>query len=125
MLIHLHKRTTLILACLFLILNNLSAQPNEDCLMCHEDPGLTTVRHGKTVSLYENGKVLNKSVHKDVTCASCHTDAAVEEFPHPEILKPVNCGSCHKNAKKYFDAGIHGQALKLNESLIVTRYVFV
>ncbi|MFH1320142.1 MAG: cytochrome c3 family protein [Bacteroidota bacterium] len=82
--------------------------------MCHEDPGLTTVRYGKTKSLHITGKVINKSVHKDVTCASCHTDAAVEEFPHPETLKQVDCGSCHSGPQKYFDAGIHGQALKLN-----------
>jgi len=52
-------------------------------------------------------------MHKDVECASCHPDAAVEEFPHPEILEPVDCGFCHDEANEKFEMGIHGQALKL------------
>ncbi len=81
--------------------------------MCHEDPDLTTVRQGKTISLFIDKSILANSVHKDVLCASCHPDAFVEEFPHPEDLKPVNCGSCHKTPMEQFSKGIHGQALQL------------
>lgn len=102
-----------ILMTFFFITTSLTlfAQSNEDCLMCHEDPDLTTVRAGKTVSLTITGKVLHTSVHKDLDCISCHEDADVKEFPHP-ILKPVNCGNCHDDAKTEYDKGVHGQALR-------------
>ncbi len=88
------------------------SQSNDDCLMCHQDPDLKTMMNGKTVSLYITGKVLKKSVHKNVKCVSCHTDANVEDFPHP-VLKPVQCGICHKTVKVKYNRGVHGQALKL------------
>ena len=91
-----------------------AGQGNDECLMCHEDHSLTTVRHGKIVSLFVNYETLKNSVHADVECASCHPDAAVEEFPHPEELAPVDCGFCHDEAMQQFNIGIHGQALKLN-----------
>jgi predicted CXXCH cytochrome family protein len=91
----------------------LSGQSNEDCLMCHEDPELTAIRLGKTVSMFVNFSVLSHSVHSEVLCASCHPDAFVEEYPHPENLNPVNCGECHEEAKVQFEKGIHGQALQL------------
>ena len=90
------------------------SQTNDDCLTCHEDQSLTKIKQGKTISLYVKSKILSKSVHKNIKCADCHKDAAVSDFPHPENLKPVNCGSCHNAAMKQFDAGIHGQALRLN-----------
>ena len=109
----LFKKTSLILVFLFLIFNTLAAQSNDDCLMCHDDPGLTATIQGKKVSLYITGKVLNHSVHKGLKCISCHTDANVTNFPHPVVLKPVNCGSCHKEAETRYEEGAHGQALKL------------
>jgi predicted CXXCH cytochrome family protein len=107
-------RFSFFLISFFFAFSRLVAQTNEDCMMCHEDHTLSKVRQGKTVSLFVNTATLNKSVHKTVKCAGCHKDAAVSEFPHPENLKPVNCGNCHKAANMQFDAGIHGQALKLN-----------
>lgn len=89
------------------------AQSNEDCLMCHEDPDLYAMRNGKRVSMYVKPDALSHSVHKDLDCAYCHEDAAVEEFPHAERLQPVNCGNCHDEAMTRFDAGAHGQALRL------------
>jgi predicted CXXCH cytochrome family protein len=88
-------------------------QANDDCLACHDDPTLTALRQGKTVSLFVNSSSLAKSVHKDVECASCHPDAKVADYPHPENLNPVNCGTCHDKPMEEFDKGIHGQALKL------------
>jgi len=90
------------------------SQSNEDCLMCHEDPTLTAIRQGKTVSMFVNEKILISSVHDGMECTSCHPDAGVEEFPHPEVLPPVDCGFCHDKAFAEFDRGIHGQALRLN-----------
>src|SRR5512136_1373289 len=80
---------------LFFLPGFLAGQENADCLMCHEDPALAVVRQGKTISLFVNSKTLENSVHKGIECTSCHPDAAVKEFPHPEELAPVDCGFCH------------------------------
>ena len=100
----------------------LLGQTDEDCLFCHEDNTLTATRKGRVVSMFVNYQTLQHSVHKEVECASCHPDAAVEEFPHPEILPPVDCGFCHDEANAQFQKGIHGQALKLNALYAPTCY---
>jgi len=97
-----------------IIPKNSFSQTNDDCLTCHSDRTLTKIRQGKIISLYVNNIALNKSVHSKVLCASCHKEASVSEFPHPENLKVVECGSCHKNAQYQFLTGIHGQAYKLH-----------
>ncbi len=104
------KKMLLILAGVFLV-GSLAAQSNDDCLMCHSDPTLTTTLNGKKVSLYVTGKTLARSVHKGLKCIACHTDANVTDFPHP-VLKPVQCGRCHKTELVKYDEGVHGQALK-------------
>ena len=35
-----------------LLAPNASAQESSDCLACHGDPGLTTERRGRTISLF-------------------------------------------------------------------------
>lgn len=98
---------------LFIVsLSILRATTNEDCEACHSDPELKTERHGRAISLYVDFKRYSSSVHKDLDCVSCHQDADVEEFPHPEKLEMVNCGVCHEDADKDFFDGIHGRALK-------------
>ena len=109
------KRVILLIPLFSFVLSyNISAQTNDDCYTCHEDKSLMKVKDGKTISLFVNNKSLSGSIHKNVTCISCHKDANVTEFPHPENLEPVNCGSCHKNAQLQFSMSIHGQALKFN-----------
>lgn len=106
----------LFLMFLFSGAGKLYAQPsNDDCLSCHDDPGLTAEKSGKKVSRYIPANALDHSVHKNVTCASCHIDAAVDDFPHPETLKPVDCGTCHTDAKDKYLRGIHGRAFLNNQ----------
>jgi len=93
---------------------NLFAQTNDDCLACHNDATLTKEKGGKKVSLYIKPTALDHSVHKNVLCASCHTGAAVKDFPHPENQKPVECGTCHADAKEKFFKGVHGRAFLTN-----------
>ncbi|MBE0652018.1 MAG: hypothetical protein IH595_14420 [Bacteroidales bacterium] len=95
----------------FLLVGSMSAQSNDDCMMCHSDPTLSATINGKNVSLYITGKTLARSVHKGLKCIACHTDANVTDFPHP-VLKPVQCGQCHKTEMVNYDRGVHGQAQK-------------
>ena len=66
--------------------------------MCHSDNTLTTDRDGKTVSLFVDETLLNKSPHGKLSCVSCHVGFDPEELPHKENITPVSCVNCHKNA---------------------------
>ena len=93
---------------------NFFSQNNADCLECHSDKTMSKVVKGKNYSLFVNKTTFGTSVHKNVKCISCHKDAQVSEFPHPDNLQPVDCGSCHKIEQSQFGLSIHGQALKFN-----------
>ncbi|MBN2366375.1 MAG: hypothetical protein EH225_10615, partial [Calditrichaeota bacterium] len=88
------------------------AATNEECQMCHSDPDLTTQKQGRTISLFVDFEKYAQSVHQDLECISCHFDADVEEYPHPEDLERVDCAICHGDADEDFMAGVHGIALK-------------
>ena len=100
-----------ILLLLCFAVNPLKAVENETCFECHSDASLTKERGGASISLYVDENIFSKSVHGDLDCVSCHEDADVDEFPHPENLEPVNCGNCHDQVQLDFDASIHGMAL--------------
>ncbi len=102
----------------FLLSLGLISQTNEECIMCHEDPELTMEREGKVISIYIDSNVVHQSVHRSVACVDCHSDVVADEFPHAfqeKKLQPVNCGDCHRQTDLQYMAGIHGQALSLNE----------
>ncbi len=107
---------SIVLVSFFIVFNNLNAQSDEDCIMCHEDRDLSTIKNGKAISLYVDTIMFNNYVHGNVKCAECHKDAANDvDFLHSDgsiKLNPIDCGSCHDKAKdQYFD-GIHGKALR-------------
>ena len=101
-------------------INNIFSQSNDDCLNCHSDATMTKVNNGKTISLFVNKNILSGSVHSSLKCVSCHADAAVSDFPHPENLKEVVCGKCHGTEFIQYSAGVHGQASKLNSAYAPT-----
>ena len=109
------KKIILILLCLFAYAK-IIAQSNEDCLTCHEDPTMTAVYQGKTISLGINKNTLYNSVHKNVHCVSCHKEAAVKDFPHKENLKPVDCGGCHAGFQEIVNNDVHHKLLNLPDT---------
>lgn len=86
-------------------------QSNDDCLICHDDPTLYSVTGSRRLSRYVKPDALLNSVHESIDCASCHQDAVVEDYPHPEKLQEVDCGFCHDEEKENFLLGVHGKAL--------------
>ncbi|MBN2773639.1 MAG: cytochrome b/b6 domain-containing protein [Prolixibacteraceae bacterium] len=97
---------------IFSVDGTILAQSDDDCLTCHDDPYLTSYRDGREISFYIKPDALSNSVHNYLSCASCHEDAAVEEFPHSERLTPVNCSNCHDDANTNYMMGIHGRAFQ-------------
>lgn len=98
------------------------AQENSDCLDCHSDQSLTTQRQGKTVSLFIDASRFGASVHKDVTCVSCHADLEGKELPHEAPLQKVNCGTCHEEEQKQHARSLHGQAVARKDPLAPRCY---
>jgi hypothetical protein len=81
--------------------------PNQSCLMCHEDPAL---KDAAGRSLFVNQKQMEQSIHgkSGLSCVSCHVDLApVKDFPHSEELSKVNCAACHDEAQKEFNTSVH------------------
>lgn len=81
------------------------APTNDDCLMCHTDPG-TTRADGKPVLV--DPKVMAGSIHKDHACVDCHVDLATAELPHAETLARVDCTVCHDGES--WSRSSHGRA---------------
>lgn len=68
------------------------------CLVCHGDPNLVRIQGGRTVSLYVDTAVIDKSAHAKLLCTDCHIDFAYKT-PHPttqagENWRTVAKGSC-------------------------------
>lgn len=103
----------LTLTILILIKVNLIAQTNEDCQACHSDKDLSMERKGKTISLFVDENILKNSVHRKLSCVSCHKGFNHEEIPHKPNIEPIRCTDCHKDApaKHLF----HPKMLKIGE----------
>lgn len=83
------------------------APSNDDCLGCHNDPGLTR-ENGSSVAVPEGA--FTSSVHGSLSCVDCHADlASTASFPHPSKLRPVDCGSCHEEEPKQLRQSVHAR----------------
>jgi len=85
-------------------------QSNDDCLICHDDPGFTGKVRGRSVSLHLNLKTFSGSVHGELECIDCHTNYNPEDIPHTSEYSRVNCGECHSDVQKMYVECLHGQA---------------
>jgi len=84
---------------------------DQDCLRCHANPELKTVRAGKTVSLYVNQDELAHSRHVKAACVQCHTGGTPSstERPCKTVVAKVDCSICHADQVTQFKQSIHGQ----------------
>jgi cytochrome b subunit of formate dehydrogenase len=80
---------------LILIVSPIMAQSNEDCIMCHSDPGLTMMKHGKEVSLFVDETGFLRSTHAAFSCVDCHAGFDPFELPHTDPIEQVDCQMCH------------------------------
>ena len=86
-----------------------SAQTNDDCLMCHEDPELVGERGGVEMSMTVEPEAFKASVHGEFACIDCHMELDGAELPHDEDLEPVDCAMCHDDMAADLAAGPHGK----------------
>lgn len=95
----------------------LAAQQSAQCLACHGERGLTTLRAGRTVSLFVDTKRFSSSVHGALSCTSCHSDLEGKELPHATPLAKVNCGTCHSQEQGQHSRSLHGKAIARGDPL--------
>jgi hypothetical protein len=86
------------------------SQSNDDCLICHDDPGFKGRIKGKNVSLHLNQKTFALSVHGDLNCIDCHSNYDADDIPHTKVHSRVDCGGCHRDIQKLYVDCLHGQA---------------
>jgi cytochrome b subunit of formate dehydrogenase len=92
---------------------------NEDCLACHGDSGLSTVRNGKTVSLHVDADKFKASIHGTVfSCVDCHTD--LKSSPHENTPAKVNCATCHADEQAIYDRSFHAKAIAAGDAKAAT-----
>lgn len=82
------------------------------CLVCHSDENMSRLTAGRNVSYYINEEVLDRSVHKDISCLACHTDFTYGT-PHrrnADWRKTASnsCKGCHKNVYQRYISSAHG-----------------
>jgi len=87
-------------------------------MVCHADKNLVRIIDGKTVSLWVNTAVLEKSAHSNVPCTECHVDFAyktphdtiVQNGPEWRAVAKLACKNCHRDAFTNFANGAHSPA---------------
>ncbi len=57
----------------------------------------------------EYDQVYRYSVHRDVTCVSCHPDC--DALPHPRRAERATCNGCHVEQSDEYAWSVHGQAI--------------
>ena len=91
--------------------------PNSACIECHGQKDLDKKdAQGKVVSLYMDEAKLAGSVHKTVSCASCHSDLTLQHPDNNLPAKRVDCASCHKKEGAAYATSIHGVSRSMGAS---------
>ncbi len=80
-----------------------AANPDDDCLACHNNKDLKT---DAGQSLFVNPAKHAASVHAVLNCTSCHTD--IKEYPHPKRIAKVECAACHAEESSDVPNSVHG-----------------
>lgn len=93
------------------------AQENQECLACHQVEGTKINFPDGALDVTIDPKKFAASVHKDLTCTTCHTRHT--GYPHPprtapsrrayQILSQQICATCHADQERVFAESVHGR----------------
>jgi cytochrome b subunit of formate dehydrogenase len=82
---------------------------DRDCMSCHGNPKLETIRDGLTISLYVDTLETKSSDHRNTACAQCHTGASPSaKRPCATIVTKVDCSICHAEVVDTYKTSTHG-----------------
>jgi cytochrome b subunit of formate dehydrogenase len=105
---------------LLLLLSPLTAQENDDCMMCHEDPELSGVRNGEEVSVYIDAASYANAVHAGLDCINCHQDLDGADLPHDDDVALADCSICHDSEAERHAGSLHGRAAARGDEMAPT-----
>lgn len=99
-----------------------TSSPNQECLTCHGNPGLSTkLSSGETLLLGVDAGAFATSIHgrEGITCRQCHVN--ITSYPHSAIEEESRriytikrneaCFECHSDIAGQFHGGVHDTAL--------------
>jgi len=85
---------------------------DRECMSCHTEPDIHTVRDGERVSLFVDSLKVKNSIHRrvGVACAQCHTGAipSAHDRPCVTITSRVDCSICHAEVVEQHKTSTHG-----------------
>jgi cytochrome b subunit of formate dehydrogenase len=83
---------------------------NAECMECHGNPDLTMQRDGQTVSLFVSANEYRDSMHRNTSCAQCHTGATPNhsERACATVIEQVDCSICHADQVNLYNESTHG-----------------
>jgi hypothetical protein len=95
--------------------------PNETCLACHQQEGMTAQIGGQPIPITINPEHFSDSVHgtEKVACVDCHTN--ITGFPHPQVIASSprdfslqmypTCQKCHIDQYQKTLDSVHQRAM--------------
>ncbi len=84
---------------------------NKDCMECHGKTDLVSIQDEDTISMYVNLDDYEHSIHRQVTCAQCHTGLTPQHNKRPctTVISKVDCSICHAEVVQTYATSTHGQ----------------
>lgn len=90
---------------------------NEECMECHGKRDLATTRDGERISLFVDTAEYHASIHRNTTCAQCHTGATPSHSrPCVTVVNKVDCSICHSEVVATYSDGVHGKLADRGDS---------
>ncbi len=84
---------------------------NRDCLLCHGRSSLEGTAQGVAMSLHVDESGYVASVHGEVGCAQCHTEASKSRVRSCETIENrVDCAICHAEVVEAYSKSSHADA---------------
>ena len=82
--------------------NKPAANPDADCLACHNNPDL---KSDAGQSVYVDQAKHEAGIHGVLNCTACHT--GIKEYPHPKRIAKVECATCHADQAADLPKSVH------------------
>jgi len=83
---------------------------DKECMHCHGQKDLTAIIDGETVSMYIDTLETHSSMHRQTSCAQCHTGATpAHERPCSTVANKVDCSICHTEVVEKYVTSTHGK----------------
>ncbi len=82
---------------------------DQECMECHRRRDLVAMRDGEAKSMWVDTLEARSSIHRNTTCAQCHTGATPKlQRPCATVDTRVDCSICHTEVVEIYQTSTHG-----------------